>query len=81
MDNYIFKDLKSSNRELSFDDWIYLNFDLLNEIIYRIINVLTNDSKKYNFVIDEVTLSNEILEYLYKTSYSRFKNELNFIKD
>lgn len=81
MDNYIFKDLKSSNRELSFDDWIYLNFDLLNEIIYRILNVLTNDSKKYNFVIDEVTLSNEILEYLYKTSYSRFKNELNFIKD
>ena len=81
MDNYIFKDLKSSNRELSFDDWIYLNFDLLNEIIYRIINVLTNDSKKYNFVIDEVTLSNEILKYLYKTSYSRFKNELNFIKD
>jgi len=81
MDNYIFKDLKSSNRELSFDDWIYLNFDLLNEIIYRIINVLTNDSKKYKFVIDEVTLSNEILEYLYKTSYSRFKNELNFIKD
>ena len=56
MDNYIFKDLKSSNRELSFDDWIYLNFDLLNEIIYRIINVLTNDSKKYKFVIDEVTL-------------------------
>lgn len=81
MDNYIFKDLKSNNRELSFDDWIYLNFDLLNEIIYRIINVLTNDSKKYNFVIDEVTLSNEILEYLYKTSYSRFKNELNFIRD
>ena len=81
MDNYIFKDLKNSNRELSFDDWIYLNFDLLNEIIYRIINVLTNDSKKYKFVIDEVTLSNEILEYLYKTSYSRFKNELNFIKD
>jgi len=81
MDNYIFKDLKSSNRELSFDDWIYLNFDLLNEIIYRIINVLTNDSKKYKFVIDEVTLSNEILEYLYKTSYSRFKNELNFIRD
>tara|TARA_B100000900_G_scaffold187981_1_gene159297 strand:- start:2958 stop:3203 length:246 start_codon:yes stop_codon:yes gene_type:complete len=81
MDNYIFKDLKSSNRKLSFDDWIYLNFDLLNEIIYRIINVLTNDSKKYKFVIDEVTLSNEILEYLYETSYSRFKNELNFIKD
>lgn len=81
MDNYIFKDLKSSNRELSFDDWIYLNFDLLNEIIYRILSVLTNDSKKYNFVIDEVTLSNEILEYLYKTSYSRFKNELNFIRD
>ena len=81
MDNYIFKDLKNSNRELSFDDWIYLNFDLLNEIIYRIINVLTNDSKKYKFVIDEVTLSNEILEYLYKTSYSRFKNELNFIRD
>ena len=81
MDNYILKNLKSNNRELSFDDWIYLNFDLLNEIIYRIINVLTNDSKKYKFVIDEVTLSNEILEYLYKTSYSRFKNELNFIKD
>jgi hypothetical protein len=81
MDNYIFKDLKCSNRKLSFDDWIYLNFDLLNEIIYRIINVLTNDSKKYKFVIDEVTLSNEILEYLYETSYSRFKNELNFIKD
>jgi hypothetical protein len=80
MDNYMFKSLKSGNRKFSFDDWIYLNFDLLNEIIYRIINVLTNDSKKYKFVIDEVTLSNEILEYLYKTSYSKFKNELNFIK-
>lgn len=76
----MFKSLKSGNRKFSFDDWIYLNFDLLNEIIYRIINVLTNDSKKYKFVIDEVTLSNEILEYLYKTSYSKFKNELNFIK-
>jgi len=79
MDNYILK--LHNNNKFSFDDWIYLNFDILNDIINKIINTLTNDSKKYKFEIDEMKISHDILSYLYKTSYSKFKNELNVMRD
>lgn len=81
MDNYIQKFQRNNNNKLSFDDWVHLNFNILNDIIYKITNILTNDSKNYKFVIDEISLSNEILLYLYKTSYSKFKNELIIMRD
>jgi len=81
MDKYILKNQHKNNIKLSFDDWIYLNFDILNDIIYRITNTLTNDSKNYKFVIDEINLSNDILTYLYETSYSKFKSHLNVMRD
>jgi len=76
MNNYIQK--FKHNNKLSFENWVELNFNILNDIIYKIINTLTNDSKDYKFTIDEISLSNKILLYLYKTSYSKFKNELHY---
>lgn len=81
MENYILKMKQPTNKIIDFDEWIDLNLDILNEIIYSITNTLYQDSKNYNFIIDEVKLSNDLLYYIYNTSYSRFKNELNFIKD
>lgn len=81
MDNYIQKFQRNNNNKLSFDDWVHLNFNILNDIIYKITNTLTNDSKNYKFVIDEINLSNDILTYLYETSYSKFKSHLNVMRD
>ena len=78
MERYIFK---KKNNKLSFDEWVDINLDVLNEIIYNIINTLNIDSKNYNFIIDEVKLSEDLLLYIYNTSYNKFKNELNFIRD
>ena len=79
MENYILKIKQPTDKRLSFDDWVNINFDILNEIIYNITNILNIDSKNYNFIIDEVKLSEDLLLYIYNTSYNKFKNELTFL--
>tara|TARA_B110000259_G_scaffold187865_2_gene243730 strand:- start:1046 stop:1291 length:246 start_codon:yes stop_codon:yes gene_type:complete len=77
MENYVLNNKQMYEKLLSFDEWVCINLDILNDIIYKITYTLTNDSKVYNFEIDEISLSNEILDFLYKTSYSKYKNKLN----
>ena len=79
MERYLLK--KKNNKLLSFDEWVDINLDTLNEIIYNIMNTLNMDSKNYNFIIDEVKLSEDLLLYIYNTSNNKFNNELNIIRD
>ena len=80
---------RRNNKTIPFEDWVFINLNVLNEIIYKITNSLTNvltnsltnDSGKCKFVIDGVGLSEDILLYLYNTSNSKFNNEINFIKE
>ena len=76
MENYILNVEKFNNKVLAFDDWVDANLNILNEIIYSIIHKIDNNSSYYKFSIDENNLYNELLQYIYETSTSRYKKSL-----
>ena len=76
MENYILNVEKFNNKVLAFDDWVDANLNILNEIIYSIIHQIDNNSSYYQFSIDENNLYNELLQYIYETSTSRYKKSL-----
>ena len=63
----------SSRKLVKYKDWVDLNREYIDRILDRVLEELYKNSKKYKYEVNEEELINELSEYLYETSTTKYK--------
>ena len=64
---------QNTRRYIKYEDWLFINKHYIDNIIGRVLNEVHKNSKKYKYQVNEEELINQLSEYLYETSSTKYK--------
>ena len=73
MDSFIPHNIQNTRRYIKYEDWLFINKYYIDNIIGRVLNEVHKNSKKYKYEVNEEELINQLSEYLYETSTTKYK--------
>jgi hypothetical protein len=73
MDRFVPHNIKNNRKCIKYEDWLFINKYYIDNIIGRVLNELYKNSREYKYEINEEELINELSEYLYQTSNTKYK--------
>jgi len=73
MDSFIPHNNQNTRKCIKYEDWLFINKHYIDNVIGRILNEVHKNSKKYKYEVNEEELINQLSEYLYETSSTKYK--------
>lgn len=73
MEHFVLHNNQNTRRFIKYEDWLFINKHYIDNIIGRVLNEVYKNSKKYKYEVNEEELINQLSEYLYETSSTKYK--------
>jgi|TARA_Y100000389_G_scaffold190108_1_gene214610 hypothetical protein len=73
MEHFVLHNNQNTRRFIKYEDWLFINKHYIDNIIGQVLNELHKNSIEYKYEVNEEELINQLSEYLYETSSTKYK--------
>tara|TARA_B100000941_G_C28034225_1_gene316424 strand:+ start:225 stop:461 length:237 start_codon:yes stop_codon:yes gene_type:complete len=73
MEHFVLHNNQNTRRFIKYEDWLFINKYYIDNIIGQVLNELHKNSREYKYEVNEEELINQLSEYLYETSSTKYK--------
>tara|TARA_B100000963_G_C22626519_1_gene672634 strand:- start:3016 stop:3252 length:237 start_codon:yes stop_codon:yes gene_type:complete len=73
MEHFVLHNNQNTRRFIKYEDWLFINKHYIDNIIGQVLNELHKNSREYKYEVNEEELINQLSEYLYETSSTKYK--------